>query len=158
MSSEPFKALNVSSAHVNSFNNVAELSKGAPEAPKNPPRLEDISSPHELTAFVESLLSQLEGRFDDMSSQILDKLSQMSTRVDSLETSIQDLINADNNRLFKRINIVDQYRLIVMTDLARPKFDPIYAPQPLIFDMNGVRLCDICDINEADALTLRIKI
>ncbi|KAF8071574.1 heat shock factor binding protein 1-domain-containing protein [Lyophyllum atratum] len=55
----------------------------------------DISSPHELTAFVESLLEQLDTKFDEMSSQILDRMSQMSTRVDALEASIQDIINGD---------------------------------------------------------------
>ncbi|KAI0671675.1 hypothetical protein C8Q78DRAFT_1030289 [Trametes maxima] len=64
------------------------VSKPAP----NPP---DISSPHELTAFVESLLEQLDRKFDDMSSQILDRMTQMSDRVDMLEASIQDIINSD---------------------------------------------------------------
>ncbi|TFK33453.1 hypothetical protein BDQ12DRAFT_727772 [Crucibulum laeve] len=75
----------------------------------------DISSPHELTAFVETLLEQLDTKFDEMSTQILDRsaqcryafsdlvtdffawfsVSQMSTRVDALEASIQDIINGD---------------------------------------------------------------
>ncbi|KAJ3554236.1 hypothetical protein NP233_g12466 [Leucocoprinus birnbaumii] len=55
----------------------------------------DISSPHELTAFVETLLEQLDTKFDDMSKQILERMSQMSTRVDALEASIQDIINGD---------------------------------------------------------------
>jgi len=55
----------------------------------------DISSPHELTAFVETLLEQLEAKFDDVSSQILERMNQMSTRVDALEASIQDIINGD---------------------------------------------------------------
>ncbi|KAI0951363.1 hypothetical protein AcW1_008421 [Taiwanofungus camphoratus] len=33
----------------------------------------DISSPHELTAFVEMLLEQLDTKFEDMSTQILDR-------------------------------------------------------------------------------------
>ncbi|KAI0703768.1 heat shock factor binding protein 1-domain-containing protein [Cytidiella melzeri] len=57
----------------------------------------DISSPHELTAFVETLLEQLDAKFDDMSTQILDRMEQMSTRVDALEASIQDIINGDTN-------------------------------------------------------------
>ncbi|KAI0368618.1 hypothetical protein BV20DRAFT_947678 [Pilatotrama ljubarskyi] len=65
---------------------------GAPKAAPNPP---DISSPHELTAFVESLLEQLDQKFDDMSSQILDRMMQMSSRVDALEASIHDIINSD---------------------------------------------------------------
>ncbi|KAI0043750.1 hypothetical protein FA95DRAFT_344879 [Auriscalpium vulgare] len=55
----------------------------------------DISSPHELTAFVETLLEQLDTKFDDMSSQILDRMMQMSTRVDALEAAIQDIISGD---------------------------------------------------------------
>jgi len=55
----------------------------------------EISSPHELTAFVETLLEQLDSKFDEMSSQILDRMEQMSTRVDALEGSIQDIINGD---------------------------------------------------------------
>ncbi|KAJ7220296.1 heat shock factor binding protein 1-domain-containing protein [Mycena pura] len=55
----------------------------------------DISSPHELTAFVESLLEQLDTKFDEMSTQILDRMTEMSTRVDSLEAAIHDIINGD---------------------------------------------------------------
>ncbi|TFK73281.1 hypothetical protein BDN72DRAFT_791209 [Pluteus cervinus] len=55
----------------------------------------DISSPHELTAFVETLLTQLDAKFDTMSNQILDRMSQMSARVDALEGAIQDIINGD---------------------------------------------------------------
>ncbi|KAH7911705.1 hypothetical protein BJ138DRAFT_1100875 [Hygrophoropsis aurantiaca] len=55
----------------------------------------EISSPHELTAFVETLLEQLDAKFDDMSTQILDRMMQMSSRVDALEGAIQDIINGD---------------------------------------------------------------
>ncbi|KAN0092687.1 Heat shock factor binding protein 1 domain containing protein [Tylopilus felleus] len=55
----------------------------------------EISSPHELTAFVETLLEQLDTKFDDMSSQILDRMAQMSNRVDALERAIQDIISGD---------------------------------------------------------------
>ncbi|KAF8629965.1 hypothetical protein AX17_005531 [Amanita inopinata Kibby_2008] len=57
----------------------------------------DISSPHELTAFVENLLEHLNSNFDEMSNQILERMSQMSSRVDALEASIQDIINGDIN-------------------------------------------------------------
>ncbi|KAI0342923.1 hypothetical protein BDW22DRAFT_1484458 [Trametopsis cervina] len=67
----------------------------ATNAPKVVPNASDISSPHELTAFVEALLEQLDTKFDDMSTQILDRMGQMSTRVDALEASIQDIINGD---------------------------------------------------------------
>ncbi|KAF7796030.1 hypothetical protein EIP86_007199 [Pleurotus ostreatoroseus] len=65
-------------------------------ATKNVPNAPDISSPHELTAFVETLIEQLDSKFDDMSSQILDRMTQMSTRVDALEAAIQDIINGEN--------------------------------------------------------------
>ncbi|KAF9238535.1 hypothetical protein BU15DRAFT_88373 [Melanogaster broomeanus] len=55
----------------------------------------EISSPHELTAFVETLLEQLDAKFDDMSTQILDRMTQMSNRVDALENAIQDIISGD---------------------------------------------------------------
>ncbi|KAH7884779.1 hypothetical protein F5I97DRAFT_1500660 [Phlebopus sp. FC_14] len=55
----------------------------------------EISSPHELTAFVETLLEQLDNKFDEMSSQILDRMMQMSNRVDALEAAIQDIISGD---------------------------------------------------------------
>jgi len=55
----------------------------------------EISSPHELTAFVETLLEQLDSKFDEMSSQILDRMAQMSNRVDALENAIQDIISGD---------------------------------------------------------------
>ncbi|KIM57426.1 hypothetical protein SCLCIDRAFT_1219481 [Scleroderma citrinum Foug A] len=59
------------------------------------PNPAEISSPHELTAFVEILLEQLDTKFDEMSSQILDRMTQMSNRVDALEAAIQDIISGD---------------------------------------------------------------
>jgi len=56
---------------------------------------EDISSPLELTHYIDNILDTLESKFDDMSSQILERMGQMSTRVDKLEASIQDIINGD---------------------------------------------------------------
>ncbi|TIA83399.1 hypothetical protein E3P99_04138 [Wallemia hederae] len=53
----------------------------------------DISSPHELTAFVEDVLTKLDTKFDAMSSVVLEKMDEMSDRVDSLEHSIQELVN-----------------------------------------------------------------
>jgi heat shock factor-binding protein 1 len=44
---------------------------------------------------VETLLEQLDAKFDDMSSQMVDRMVQMSQRVDALEASIQDIINGD---------------------------------------------------------------
>jgi len=56
---------------------------------------EDISSPLELTNYIDTILDTLESKFDEMSSQILERMGQMSTRVDKLEASIQDIINGD---------------------------------------------------------------
>lgn len=108
----------------------------SPRPPKPLSNPADISSPHELTAFVrslpsfffrprhdrrtsqvETLLEQLDTKFDDMSSQIIERsalpcsplscilydlwshymhaVMQMSQRVDALEASIQDIINGD---------------------------------------------------------------
>ncbi|KAG8767659.1 hypothetical protein FRC12_006121 [Ceratobasidium sp. 428] len=64
-------------------------------APLMTTKPEDITSPHELTVFIENLLNQVETGFDDMSSQILERMTQMSSRVDSLEIAVQDLINGD---------------------------------------------------------------
>ncbi|KAI5884980.1 uncharacterized protein SCHCODRAFT_02521782 [Schizophyllum commune H4-8] len=55
----------------------------------------DISSPHELTAFVETMLEHLDTRFEEMSTEILSRMEQMSSRVDALEASIYDIINSD---------------------------------------------------------------
>ncbi|KIK63181.1 hypothetical protein GYMLUDRAFT_163569 [Collybiopsis luxurians FD-317 M1] len=52
-------------------------------------------SPHELTAFVETLIEQLDVKFDQMSTQILNTMTQMSARVDALEAALQDIINGD---------------------------------------------------------------
>ncbi|TRM68677.1 heat shock factor binding protein 1-domain-containing protein [Schizophyllum amplum] len=70
-------------------------SKSKSSAPANGATVPDISSPHELTAFVETLLEQLDTRFEEMSNEILDRMNQMSTRVDALEASIHDIINSD---------------------------------------------------------------
>ncbi|GAA5882992.1 hypothetical protein JCM16303_006781 [Sporobolomyces ruberrimus] len=53
----------------------------------------DVTSPVELTQFVDTLLNDLEARFDTLSSDVLSRLSSLSTRVDSLETSLADLMS-----------------------------------------------------------------
>ncbi|EIM22172.1 hypothetical protein WALSEDRAFT_32300 [Wallemia mellicola CBS 633.66] len=54
----------------------------------------DISSPHELTAFVEDVLNKLDTKFDVMSNTVLERMNEMSDRVDSLEASIQELVSS----------------------------------------------------------------
>ncbi|EPT05612.1 hypothetical protein FOMPIDRAFT_1034273 [Fomitopsis schrenkii] len=92
--SSPALPLNVSAAGAPSKSPAPSSSTATSTIAKNA-NPGDISSPHELTAFVESLLEQLDAKFDDMSSQILDRMMQMSTRVDALEAAIQDIINGD---------------------------------------------------------------
>ncbi|BGP43919.1 hypothetical protein JCM10449v2_007976 [Rhodotorula kratochvilovae] len=52
-----------------------------------------VTSPLELTQFVDTLLNDLEARFDSMSTDVLSRLNSLSTRVDSLETSLADLMS-----------------------------------------------------------------
>ncbi|GAA5839967.1 hypothetical protein JCM9279_005223 [Rhodotorula babjevae] len=51
-----------------------------------------VTSPLELTHFVDTLLNDLEARFDSLSQDVLSRLSSLSTRVDSLENSLADLM------------------------------------------------------------------
>ncbi|GAA5902095.1 heat shock factor-binding 1 family protein [Sporobolomyces salmoneus] len=53
----------------------------------------DVTSPVELTQFVDTLLNDLEAQFDTLSSDVLSRLSTLSTRVDSLETSLAGLMS-----------------------------------------------------------------
>ncbi|KIY65013.1 hypothetical protein CYLTODRAFT_401049 [Cylindrobasidium torrendii FP15055 ss-10] len=91
----PTKSEGIKSRDITPTNTTSSDKAGLNGRPKLNVAPKEISSPHELTAFVETLLEQLDNQFDDMSSQILDKMSQMSSRVDALEASIQDIINGD---------------------------------------------------------------
>ncbi|GAA5877333.1 hypothetical protein JCM1840_007199 [Sporobolomyces johnsonii] len=53
----------------------------------------DVTSPVELTQFVDNLLNDLESRFDSLSSDVLSRLTSLSTRVDSLESSLAELMS-----------------------------------------------------------------
>ncbi|KAL7423824.1 hypothetical protein Q5752_001408 [Cryptotrichosporon argae] len=57
------------------------------------PQAKDVVSPGELCGFVDTLLTQLETRFDEMSEQVLSRMSEMSARIDGLETAISDLMH-----------------------------------------------------------------
>ncbi|KAM0789778.1 hypothetical protein ACM66B_006631 [Microbotryomycetes sp. NB124-2] len=57
----------------------------------------EVTSPVELTQFVDSLLNDLEARFDTISSDVLSRLSSLSTRVDSLEASISELMSGNGS-------------------------------------------------------------
>lgn len=46
----------------------------------------------DLTAFVQNLLEQMQGRFQTMSDSIIGRIDEMGNRIDDLERSIGDLI------------------------------------------------------------------
>ncbi|KAI8615027.1 heat shock factor binding protein 1-domain-containing protein [Chytriomyces sp. MP71] len=46
----------------------------------------------ELSVFVESLLAQMQHKFDVMSNQILEKMDEMGSRIETLESSIGELV------------------------------------------------------------------
>ncbi|GAA6011105.1 hypothetical protein JCM10207_005498 [Rhodosporidiobolus poonsookiae] len=52
-----------------------------------------VTSPLEMVQFVDTLLNDLESRFDSLSQDVLSRLNSLSTRVDSLETSLADLMS-----------------------------------------------------------------
>ncbi|CAG8644051.1 16445_t:CDS:2, partial [Racocetra persica] len=52
----------------------------------------DIQTPQELTAFVETMLRQLQTKFDDLSSQLVDKMEDMDSRIDVLQKSLETLM------------------------------------------------------------------
>ncbi|KAL3717458.1 heat shock factor-binding protein [Eucalyptus grandis] len=47
----------------------------------------------DMTAFVQSLLQQMQTRFQTMSESIITKIDEMGNRIDELEQSINDLKN-----------------------------------------------------------------
>ena len=111
---------------LSSFKDSTRSVTGAFKAARQPSRHLEPTRAHRLRALaycsplyspqVETLLEQLDTKFDDMSSQIVDRSTffpllwpffllrdfnmcctvvQMSQRVDALEASIQDIINGD---------------------------------------------------------------
>ncbi|SPO22948.1 uncharacterized protein UTRI_01626 [Ustilago trichophora] len=65
----------------------------APKDPSSALQAPEISSPHQLIDWVDTVLGQLESRFDDMNGQVTARMNEMSGRIDALESSIQDLIH-----------------------------------------------------------------
>lgn len=61
-----------------------------------PPKVPVSSAPgrgtEELTAFVQNLLQQMQGRFEEMSGNIITRIDDMGVRIDNLEKSIGDLM------------------------------------------------------------------
>lgn len=54
-------------------------------------------SANELTNLVQQMLQQMQGRFQDMSENIVKRIDEMGTRIDDLEKSIGDLVNEAND-------------------------------------------------------------
>ncbi|CAG8447110.1 14987_t:CDS:2 [Cetraspora pellucida] len=52
----------------------------------------DIQTPQELTAFVETMLRQLQTKFDDLSTQLVNKMEDMDSRIDVLQKSLETLM------------------------------------------------------------------
>ncbi|CAG0898303.1 unnamed protein product [Cyprideis torosa] len=62
---------------------------------KDPAIAVPVSDPknmQELTQFVQTLLGQMQDRFQNMSSQILGRIDDMGARIDDLEKNIADLM------------------------------------------------------------------
>ncbi|RIB12319.1 heat shock factor binding protein 1-domain-containing protein [Gigaspora rosea] len=57
----------------------------------------DIQTPQELTAFVETMLRQLQTKFDDLSTQLVNKMEDMDSRIDVLQKSLETLMQQANN-------------------------------------------------------------
>ncbi|KAE8233143.1 hypothetical protein CF326_g1820 [Tilletia indica] len=55
-------------------------------------QLGEITSPHELTEWVDIVLNQLEDKFDLFNGQVQDRMKEMSARIEALESSIQELV------------------------------------------------------------------
>ncbi|KAI9140349.1 heat shock factor binding protein 1-domain-containing protein [Paraphysoderma sedebokerense] len=53
----------------------------------------DAQQAQDLSKFVETLLLQMQTKFEDMSSQILSKMDDMATRIDELEKTVGDLMS-----------------------------------------------------------------
>ncbi|KAL0205116.1 hypothetical protein P9112_000423 [Eukaryota sp. TZLM1-RC] len=49
-------------------------------------------TPEELTTFVQSLLQQMQSRFETMSDTILKRIDEMGTRIDELEGGVTQLL------------------------------------------------------------------
>merc|ERR1711962_38576 len=52
----------------------------------------DPKNVQDLTAFVQTLLTQMQDKFQNMSDQIINRIDDMGTRIDDLEKNIADLM------------------------------------------------------------------
>jgi heat shock factor-binding protein 1 len=55
--------------------------------------LSSVQNNGDLTNFVQTLLTQMQQKFDQMSKTVVDRLDDMGKRIDELEKSVGELIN-----------------------------------------------------------------
>eukprot|EP00727_Mastigamoeba_balamuthi_P000080 m51a1_g10069 putative heat shock factor-binding protein 1-like (90) ;mRNA; r:12590-13054 len=70
---------------------AAKESAPAPAAATKAPA--SAANPNDdLTVFIQNLLTQMQGKFEQMSDNILGKIDEMGTRINDLEKSVSDLM------------------------------------------------------------------
>jgi len=65
---------------------------GELENPMDGPQGDGPASTADLSAFVQTLLSQMQSRFQQMSDSIITRIDEMGERIDDLEKSVGDLV------------------------------------------------------------------
>ncbi|WFD31180.1 hypothetical protein MSPP1_002214 [Malassezia sp. CBS 17886] len=55
--------------------------------------MSQAAASHQLGEWVESLLQQVENRFEEHNKQVAMRMNEMSDRIDALESSIQELVH-----------------------------------------------------------------
>ncbi|XP_064393223.1 heat shock factor-binding protein 1-like [Halichondria panicea] len=68
------------------------MSSQEPQPDTNQTEGQEGQDPEQLTKFVEELLSNMQGKFQQMSEQIIGRLDEMGKRVEDLEKNIEDLM------------------------------------------------------------------
>lgn len=54
--------------------------------------LADIDNAQDLTKLVQTMLSQMQGRFGEMNENIVGRIDEMGKKIDELEASISELV------------------------------------------------------------------
>ena len=63
---------------------------------------------NELTQLVQTMLTQMQSRFQTMSDNIIGRIDEMGNRIDDLEKSIADLVQEAHNDSDNAANIAQQ--------------------------------------------------
>ena len=63
---------------------------------------------NELTQLVQTMLTQMQSRFQTMSENIIGRIDEMGNRIDDLEKSIADLVQEAHNDSDNAANIAQQ--------------------------------------------------